>query len=887
MILHAGLRKTLAYRLVLSILVFSSVAALLSTMIQLFFEYRRDMGSIETTVAQIQNSHVGAIVPSLWVYDLAMLETQLQGIKNLPDISYASLWKDEQPIAEVGRKTEGGQGRLSVFPLVYSHRGQEQHLGILQVEVSLLGVYQRLWDRVIVILATQSLKTFCVSIFIFFLFYSIVGRHLKTMADFARALSLQSLDTPLVLQRKAVKGAENDELGLVESAINNMRHNLIQEMDSVRLAQDALAQSEERFRTLVANIPGIVYRSELLPPWHVHYISDRIEQLTGRPSQDFVLGTVALGQLIHSEDLAAVAATVQRQVAARAAFEVEYRIRHVDGRISWVFANGQVICDEHQTPVWLDGVILDISEKKQTEQQLREQDLLLHSIIENTSDAIFCKDTMGRYVLANSAALDAMGHSRQEVIGKTDFELFPRESAEIIQRNDAQVLSSLSPLIAEEQLQIASGESFWHTNKSPLLDAQGTLRGLVGISRDITEWKRAQQRNEELERKYLQAQKMETVGRLAGGVAHDFNNMLNVILGYTEIVQGELPRDSPSQGALLEIRKAAQRSAELTRQLLAFARKQTVAPEVLDLNEAVEGMLRMLQRLMGEDIDLAWRPGKLPGPVKMDPAQIEQLLANLCVNARDAIADTGKITIETGTAIFDASYCAEHPGFLAGEYVLLAVSDNGCGMDKNTMANIFEPFFTTKESGKGTGLGLSMVYGIVKQNNGFINVYSEPGQGTCFKIYLAKHQGEPEWMPKEEIQPTMAGGHETLLLVEDEPMLMKMTTAMLNMQGYTVLAAITPGEAIHLSREHAGTIHLLITDVVMPEMNGRDLARYLHGFLPGLRCLFMSGYTANVIAHHGVLDPGVHFLQKPFSSRDLAARVREVLDAPYPADEAS
>ncbi|OQX19845.1 MAG: hypothetical protein BWK76_03315 [Desulfobulbaceae bacterium A2] len=880
MFLAAGLRKTLAYRLVLSILLFSSVAALLSTMIQLFFEYKRDMNYIETTVAQIRNSHVVAIVPSLWVYDLAMLETQLQGVKNLPDISYVGLWKDERALVEVGRKTEGGQGHVSFFPLLHTHRGQEQHLGMLQVEVSLSGVYQRLWDRVIVILATQSLKTFCVSIFIFFLFYSIVGRHLRTMADFARTISLQTLDAPLVLQRKAGKGVEKDELGLVESAINNMRHNLIREMDSVRLAQEALAQSEERFRTLVANIPGIVYRSALLPPWHVHYISDRIEQLTGRPSQDFVLGNVALGQLIHPEDLAEVTATVQRQVAEREAFEIECRIRQMDGRIRWVYANGQVVCDEHQVPLWLDGVILDISEKKQAEQQLREQDLLLQSIIENTSDAIFCKDTRGRYVLANTATLDAMGHSRQEVIGKTDFELFPRESAEIIHRNDTQVLSSLSPLIAEEQLQLASGESFWHINKSPLLDAQGTLLGLVGISRDITEWKRAQQRNEELERKYLQAQKMETVGRLAGGVAHDFNNMLNVILGYTEIVFGELPKDSPSLGALAEIRNAAQRSAELTRQLLAFARKQTVAPEVLDLNEAVEGMLRMLQRLIGEDLDLAWRPGKLPGPVKMDPAQIEQMLANLCVNARDAIADTGKITIETGTAIFDAAYCAEHPGFHPGEYVLLAVSDNGCGMDQETMANIFEPFFTTKESGKGTGLGLSMVYGIIKQNNGFINVYSEPGQGTSFKIYLAKHQGAPEWMPSEETLPAVAGGHETLLLVEDEPMLMKMTAAMLNRQGYIVLTATTPGEAIRLSREYVGTIHLLVTDVVMPEMNGRDLARHLHTFLPGLRCLFMSGYTANVIAHHGVLDQGVYFLQKPFSSRDLAFKVREVLDAP-------
>jgi CheY-like chemotaxis protein len=303
-----------------------------------------------------------------------------------------------------------------------------------------------------------------------------------------------------------------------------------------------------------------------------------------------------------------------------------------------------------------------------------------------------------------------------------------------------------------------------------------------------------------------------------------------------------------------------------------------VTPKVLDLNETLEGMLKMLRRLIGEDIDLVWLPGKNLGRVRMDPSQIEQLLANLCVNARDAIYDTGKITVETGAVTFDETYCAAHVGSVPGEYVLLAVSDNGGGMDAETLSHLFEPFFTTKAVGKGTGLGLATLYGIVKQNNGFIDVCSEPGQGTTFKIYLPRHATGAGRTTKMDVAPPAERGQETILLVEDEPMILDIATTMLDRQGYTVMAAATPGEAIRLAREHAGEIHLLMTDVVMPEMNGRDLAKNLLSLYPNLKCLFMSGYTADVIAHHGVLDEGVQFIQKPFSVQTLAVKIREVLD---------
>jgi signal transduction histidine kinase len=398
------------------------------------------------------------------------------------------------------------------------------------------------------------------------------------------------------------------------------------------------------------------------------------------------------------------------------------------------------------------------------------------------------------------------------------------------------------------------------------------------LEQELAERKRAEEEREKLQAQLFQAQKIESVGRLAGGVAHDFNNMLGVILGYTELALQGLSPDSPLYESLMEIGKAARRSAELTRQLLAFARKQTIDPEVLDLDGTIEGMLKMLKRLIGEDIDLVWRPGPGLWPVKMDPVQVDQILANLCVNARDAITGTGRIIIETENVALDKEYCAGQAGAVPGDYVQLAVTDDGCGMDQETRSKLFEPFFTTKEVGKGTGLGLATVYGIVRQNNGFIRVDSEPGKGSTFRICLPRHRAANGRTRQEGRPLGTMGGQETILLVEDEPAILKLAARMLGRQGYTVLAAATPGEALRLAREHGGGIDLLMTDVVMPEMNGRDLARKLIASYPGLKCLFMSGYTANVIAHHGVLDADVHFIQKPFSMQDLAARVRQVLE---------
>lgn len=407
--------------------------------------------------------------------------------------------------------------------------------------------------------------------------------------------------------------------------------------------------------------------------------------------------------------------------------------------------------------------------------------------------------------------------------------------------------------------------------------ADGSAERMIGINADITEQVNAEAEKARLEGQLLQAQKMESVGRLAGGVAHDFNNMLGVILGHAEL--GLLRMDSvhPVRKDLQEIRKAAEHSAELTRQLLAFARKQSIEPKVLDLNETVAGMLKMLQRLIGEDVHLAWLPAPEVWPVRVDPSQVDQILANLCVNARDAIEGTGRITIETRNCTIDADHCAAQLDAEPGDYVRLTISDDGRGMDKATLGHIFEPFFTTKGVGKGTGLGLSTVYGAVKQNNGIINIYSEPGNGTTFSIYLPRHFGQNgETKAEEETMPAPCG-NETILLVEDEQAILDLAATMLEKLGYCVLKAGSPDEAVNRANDYKGEIHALMTDVIMPGMNGKDLASALCSHRPNMKQLFMSGYTADVIVNHGMLGDEINYLQKPFTLLKLAVKVRQVL----------
>jgi len=511
--------------------------------------------------------------------------------------------------------------------------------------------------------------------------------------------------------------------------------------------------------------------------------------------------------------------------------------------------------------------IRDITARKRDDAERKR----LLAAIEQAGEGIVMTDAQGNIEFVNPAFEQMTGYSHTDLLGRNPRLLKSDAHDELFYRDLWETISSGRTWAGRMVNKRKDGSLYTEeTTISPVREASGRIVNYVAVKRDITEPLR-------LAAQFQQAQKMEAVGLLAGGVAHDYNNMLSVILGYAELALEKVDPVDPLHDDLQIIITAAKRSAGITRQLLTFARKQTIVPVVLDLNQTVETMLAMIRRLIGEDIDLAWLPKANLRPIKMDPTQVDQILANLCVNARDALAGPGKITIETGNVVFDAAYCADHLGFVEGAYVLLAVSDDGCGISKEVMGNIFDPFFTTKEEGHGTGLGLSTVHGIVKQNDGFINVYSELGNGTTFRIYLPQHMEQDAVSAQTKALDMPLSQGETVLVVEDESVLLMMAQMMLRKLGYQVLAAGTPSEAIELAKKHEGQIHLAITDVVMPEMNGRELAERLQALSLGLEILFMSGYPADVIARRGVLEAGVNFLQKPFSVHDLATKVREVL----------
>ncbi|HKL27073.1 MAG TPA: ATP-binding protein, partial [Desulfuromonadales bacterium] len=549
-----------------------------------------------------------------------------------------------------------------------------------------------------------------------------------------------------------------------------------------------------------------------------------------------------------------------------------------DGSIKWL--SWRVTFDKQENVAY--ATARDITEKKQAEETLRASRNLLHTILENVPIRVFWKDADLNYLGCNTAFACSAGLAKPEDLrGKDDFEMCWHKQAETFRNDDKRVMAGEMPKIGiEKQVITPDGQTTWiRTSKVPLYGREGKVIGLLGIDEDISEQKQKEEEKARLEAQLHQSQKIESVGRLAGGVAHDYNNMLSVIIGYAELAQMKLDSTDAIKGDLDEILTAARRSRDITRQLLAFARKQTIDPQVLDLNAAIESTLKMLRNLLGENIELVWKPREGLWPVEMDPSQLDQVLANLCINARDAIADVGTMTVETGKIHFDQAQCSGQSGLVPGDYVILTITDDGCGMTPEILEHVFEPFFTTKKVGEGTGLGLAMVYGVVKQNNGYIDVYSEPGEGTSIKIYLPRYVGQVAEESETGPENVPRGNGETVLLVEDEAGILKLATRQLKSWNYHVLAASKPGEALAVATSNPGKIDLLVTDVVMPEMNGKELADRLQLIYPQLRCLYMSGYTEDTIAHHGVLDEGIHFISKPFSGQEFAVKIRKVLDA--------
>jgi two-component system, cell cycle sensor histidine kinase and response regulator CckA len=632
-------------------------------------------------------------------------------------------------------------------------------------------------------------------------------------------------------------------------------------------AVEALQRSEEYFRSLIENALDIITVLDI--DGTVRYGSPSFERVLGYP-QGALTGQ-NLFKHVHPEDRELVHGILEAGTQNPGATQsIEFRILHRNG--VWRVLEGIGKRFEQESTV--AGYVLnsrDVTERKRSEEAVRQANETLRAVIETSPLAIYTLDLDGIVKTWNTSAQEIFGYGQEDVVGSPLPVIFPEEADSFRKRlND--LIAGESQHGAEERRRRKNGESvevsFW---TAPLRDAAGAVTGVVEVVADNTERKR-------LEEQFRQAQKMEAVGRLAGGVAHDFNNLLTVITGYCQMLLDHFPPGHSTRDDMLQVLKAADRATTLTRQLLAFSRKQIVQPKVVELGALVLDMQQMLKRLLGVNIELIIHNDANLGRVRVDPGQIEQVIVNLVVNSRDALADRGgRVSIVLRNVALRSEGGTREMPIRSGSYVVLEVTDNGSGMDEETLSHLFEPFFTTKEKGRGTGLGLSTSYGIVKQNHGEIEVRSELGEGSSFSIYLPRID-EPSALETPHISaPAPVKGAETILLAEDEDGVRHVVAQMLREQGYTVLPANGGAEALRIAQSHSGPLELLVSDVMMPRMSGPELAERLRGIRPEMRVLFVSGYTDGEIVRGGELEPGTDFLQKPFTREQLATKVREVL----------
>ncbi len=880
------------------------MTALLSILV-FYVYYKKELTSIERSMDDIIRTQTDVISTAMWQFDEKALSALATGILHNRYFSCTEITLKNSTVISAGIRAKGKTIERNVT-LHYQAPNGTVNVGSLFLQADVSRIINQLKISIITgILFLAGIILF-IAAMVSHLFRRRAISHIITIANFLRAKTMDAPFTPLGLMKKNI----GDEIDFLADSFNSVLQNL-------HLTLDHISHREQQTRDLLDAARAIMEYGEFKEV--ARRLFDTCCRMTGAVS-----GYVALLDKDNNKVLFLESGGLSCDVDPSSPMPIQ-------GLRAIVYSEKRVVFEnDFMNSPWVDlmpkghvalrnvlfiplivgneavgligiankpsdfteedariaGAIGDMAsvclQRSLTEAALRESEFFF----KKSQNAAFIgsyKADLIKGVWESSEVLDRIFGIGREYVRSIDGWLdiiHPDDRNMIDHFLREEVIRNRKPFDKEYRIiRKSDNEIRWVYGLGRTdYDGKGEVVSLIGTVQDITERKRAEEERLRLTEQLNQAQKMEYVGRLAGGIAHDFNNMLGAILGNVELILEKVAPSSAIHGGLCEIREAAGRSADLTRQLLAFARKQTVAPQILDFNQTVEGMLKMLRRIIGEDIHLVWIPGDHLKGVMMDSSQIDQILANLCVNARDAISGVGRISIKTENRSIDPSFCEKNNWAVPGDYVQLTVKDNGTGMTEETLAHLFEPFYTTKGVGKGTGLGLSTVYGIIKQNNGLIHVLSDIGHGTEFRMYFPVCEVLEEKKSINESLPATKPGVETVLVVEDEPQLLKMTSAMLKSHGYTVFTAENPGEAIIKARQHAGTIDLLMTDVIMPDMNGLDLSKKLKSANPHLKCLFMSGYTDDIISPHGMMDEKVHFIQKPFTKTDLITKVKKALN---------
>ncbi len=864
------MRSRIGVRLVISIILFSSCIALAATALQIHSGYREDLAAIEGYAEIIETSHLESLTNSVWVYDEKQIRLQLEALLGLPDMEHLRI---ESDVGSVWSAGEIRSRRLirRAFPLTYRYRGSDRTIGLLEIAFSLDKVYRRLFHETLAILIRNAVFIFLVSGFTLLIFQFLVTRHLTDLAHWLNRREAGESDAPFRLRRRAPGSGRPDELDQVVDAINQMRGTL-------RASLAERVRSEAKYRLLSENVPLKIFHKDKAFRYvacNRNFAADlglTPEAVEGRTDRDLFSADLAEK---HNRDDAEVlesgtsAATEETQVGP-------------DGRKRFFHTVRTPILDDRGGISGILGAALDLSELKAAERELRESHALLNAIIDGTTDAIFLKDLEGRYLLANRAACEAMGSSLEEVIGKTDTDLFPPASAAVIHRVDGRVIAGGRNLVAEEELITVHGPTHWLANKTPFRDEEGNIRGLIGISRNITDLKRIEAEKAGLETRLRQSQRLESIGTLAGGIAHDFNNILAAVIGYADMALDEIRPTHPAHQMIAQVLKASNRAKDLVQHILMFSRKAEQKLGPVHVSTVVGEALTLLRATTPATIRIDAELDSGMGVILADPTQIHQIVMNLCTNAAQALEETGgRIHISVADVDLAGEDLDPAPGLSPGPHVALTFKDSGPGVDPAHIDKIFDPYFTTKEVGKGSGMGLAVVHGIVQSHGGMITVESAPGEGTTFRICFPRMaSAAPEALVVGETLPT---GDEHILLVDDESMLVEIGTEMLTRLGYTVTGMEDSLAALAAFKAEPKRFDLVITDQTMPNLTGSELATAMLEIDPEARIILCTGHTTRIDEAQARRMGIRAFLLKPLVKGEIARLIRSVLDAEMPS----